>query len=402
MIFKMHTLFIPLLVFLLGILPSLSYAVGNLHLGGTELHPSISISHSYDDNIYLNDDKNIEKVGDSLTVLSPSIELKRVHNERVFLLSYKADIYRYNDQTKEDRENHAATAFLDTRFPGGLKLRLRDTFMKTAAPASSEITEKDERIQNLFEVAIASNVFDRLSFELNYGGTIHEYDEDSNPNLEKQNRAENTYGGQLFLKLLPKTSIFLEYKRGQIVYDTVIAGDERDSAYDAYGVGLKGQITSKLNVDIMGGYQERKYESSAKTDFKSEIASVSINYDFSDFSKFSLRGARKTQESFFVDLSGSASNYFVDNRISLNIDYKMTYKVSVNLNSYYGVNDYTDDVDRKDTLSGVDLNLKYDLKPWFAIGAGYAYMQRDSDLDPFLYSEDYQDNRYNINLSAVF
>lgn len=399
MTFKMHTIFISLLAIFFGILPSSSHAVGNLHLGGTELHPSISISYSYDDNVYLNDDKNIEKVGDSLTIISPSLELKRVHDERVFLLSYKADIYRYNDQTKEDSENHTATAFLDTRFPAGLKLRLRDTFVKTAEPASSELTEKDERMQNLFEVAISSNVFDRLVFELSYGGTIHDYKEDANKN---QDRRENTYGGQLFLKLLPKTSVFLEYKRGEIVYDTVIAGDERDSAYDAYGVGLKGQITSKLNVDIMGGYQERKYESSAKTDFRSEIASVSINYDFSNFTKFSLTGARKTQESFFMDLTGSSSNYFVDNRISLNIDYKMTYKVSVNLNSYYGVNDYSDDIDRKDSLSGVNLNLNYNVKPWFAIGAGYGYMQRDSDLDPLLYSEDYQVNRYSLNLSAVF
>ena len=389
MIFKIHTIVIPLLAIFLGIVPSLSYAVGNMHLGGTELHPSISISYSYDDNVYLNDDKIEKKVGDSLTVFSPSIELKRAHDERVvFLLSYRADIYRYNDQTKEDTENHAATAFLDTRFPAGLKLRLRDTFVKTAEPASSELTEKDERMQNLFEVAIASNVFDRLAFELSYGGTIHDYDANKN-----QDRRENIYGGKFFLKLLPKTSIFLDYKQGEIVYDTVILPDERDSSYDAYGVGLKGQITSKLNVDIMGGYHSRKYESSAKTDFKSETASISLNYDFSTFSKFSMSGARKTEESFW-----SSSNYFVDNSISLNIDYKMTYKVSVNLNSYYGVNDYPDDVDRKDNLSGVDLNLKYDIRPWLSTGVGYAYKQRDSSLD----SEDYQDNQYNINLSAVF
>ena len=95
MIYRMHTIFIPLLVFFLGILPSSSYAVGNLHLGGTELHPAITVSHSYDDNVFLNDDKIDEKVGGSVTVLSPSIELKRVHDERIILLSYGADIYRY-------------------------------------------------------------------------------------------------------------------------------------------------------------------------------------------------------------------------------------------------------------------------------------------------------------------
>ena len=390
MINRMHTIYIFLLTFLLVAFHSLSHAVGNLHLGGTELHPAITVSHRYDDNVYLNDDKIDGKVGDSVTLISPSIELMRTHDERVFLLSYNVDIYRFHDQDKEDRENHTATAFLDTRFPAGLKLRLRDTYVKTAEPASSETTEKDERMQNLFEVAIASNVFDRLAFELSYGGTIHDYKGDANKN---QDRLENTYGGQFFLKLLPKTSIFLEYKRGEIVYDSVILLDERDSTYDAYGVGLKGQITSKLNVDIMGGYQNRKYESSAKADFSREIVSISLNYDFSPLTKFSLLGARKTEESFW-----SSSNYFVDNRISLKIDYKMTYKVSVNLNSYYGINEYPRSVDRKDNLSGVDLNLKYNIRPWLSTGVGYAYKQRDSSLD----SEDYQDNQYNINLSAVF
>ena len=411
MIYRMHTIFIPLIAVFLAAVPSLSYAVGNLHLGGTELHPAITVSHSYDDNVFLNDDKIDEKVGGSVTVLSPSIELKRVHDERIILLSYGADIYRYYDQPKEDRETHTATAFLDTRFPGGLKLKLRDTFVQTAEAASSETTEKNERMQNLFEVAIASNVFDRLAFELNYGGTIHDYKEDANKTyLEKQDRIENTYGGRFFLKLLPKTSIFLSYKRGEIVYDTVIAGDERDSTSDAYGAGLKGQITSKLNVDIMGGYVERKYKSSANTDFRREIASIAINYDFSPITKFSLQGERKIQESFFVydEVTLNSSNYFVESRISLNIDYKINYKVSANLGSYYGISEYPKVIDRKDYLSGVDLKLKYDIRPWLSTGVGYAYKQRDSSLDPLLYSDpssyskDYQDNRYSINLSAVF
>lgn len=385
--YKIHTLFILVIAVFLAINPSLSFAVGNMHLGGTELHPSITLSHRYDDNVYLTDDK---KVGDNLTVLSPSIELKRVHDERVFLLSYNVDIYRFHDQDKEDRENHAVTAFLDTRFPAGLKLRLRDTYVKTAEPASSEITDKVERMQNLFEVALTSNVFDRLSFELNYGGTIHDYKGDANKN---QDRLEETYGGDLLLKLLPKTSLFLEYRRGQIAYDVIIAGDERDSTFDKYGVGLKGQITSKLGLDLMGGYTDRKYESAAKADFQRTIASLSMNYDFSSFTKFSLMGKRKIEESF-----KSSSNYFVANIISLNIDYKMTYKVSVNLDTYYGVNDYPDDVDRRDNLSGVGLNLKYNIRPWLSTGVGYAYKQRDSSLD----SEDYQDNLYKINLRAVF
>ena len=152
----------------------------------------------------------------------------------------------------------------------------------------------------------------------------------------------------------------------------------------------------------MGGYENRKYESLAQTDFKSEIASISINYDFSAISKFSLTGLRRTRESFFVDLAANSSNYFVENRISFNVDYKMTYKISVNLDTYYGLNDYTDEVDRKDTLSGVDVSLKYNIKPWLSTGVGYAYQQRDSDLDSVLYSEDYQVNRYSLKLSAVF
>ena len=399
MIFGMHTKFILLLAFFLTAAHSSSYAVGNIHKGGTQLHPSIMVSHGYDDNVYLDDDA---KVGDSLTLTSPSIELKRSRGESTFLLSYSADIYRYNDQTKEDWEKHTGTAFLYKRFRG-FKLKLRDTYIKTAEAASSETTKKYERMQNQFEVAIIPNVLDRLSFELNYSGVKHDYKEDiNNFLLEKQDRLESTYGGQFFLKLLPKTAIFLDYKRGEIVYDTVISGDERDSTFNAYGVGLKGQITSKLNVDIMGGYTDRNYKSSAKTDFKRTVASLAINYAFSPFTKFAIKGERKVEESFFVDLAGKSSNFFVGSRISLNIDYRVTNKVSINIDSYYGLNDYPSSVDRKDNLSGVDVNLKYDIKPWLSTGIGYAYKQRDSSLDPWNYSVDYRSNRYDIKLSAVF
>lgn len=390
-----------MLAFFLCIFPSSSSAIGNLRLGGTQLHPSITLSHAYDDNIYLDDDN---KVDDSLTLISPMIELKRIHDESTFLLSYDAHIYRYSNKIKEDRETHTGTAFINTRFPGGLKLKLRDTYIQTAEPASSETTKTYDRMQNQFEVAMASNVFDRLSFELSYRGLKHDYKEDINdPDLEKHDRLEETYGAEFLLKLLPKTSFFLEYNTGQIVYDTVILLDERDSTFNTYGIGLKGQITSKLNLDIMGGYTDRDYESPAKADFRRKVASLLIHYDFSSFLKFSVKGERKIEESFFVEkITGNSSNSYADSRVSLNIDYKITYKVSVNLDSYYGVNDYPGKVDRKDNLSGIDLNLKYNIKPWLSTGVGYAYQERDSSLDPLLYSVDYQDNRYNINLSATF
>jgi len=381
--------------------PVNSAAVGNIRYGGTEIHPSLSLSYRYDDNVYLNDGNYLEKVDDTIFIVTPALEIKRSHDERIYMLRYDANIYRYSNETKEDKETHEGTAFIDTRFPGGLKLKVRDTYIKTADPASSELKDMDERRQNLFQVALGSNVFDRLSFSLKYSNTIHDYEETAAKlYLEKLDRSESGYGGEFTLKLLPKTSFFIGYNRKDIVYDNVVAGDLRDSTSNSISLGVKGMLTAKSSLDFSIGYLNRDYEDDMKEDFKSVITSLTYYYQYSSYTRISLKIKRDITESFF-STGTDTYNYYTDNTISLSLPLRLSNKVSSNIHGIYGVNEYSESAlgeQRTDYLYGAGIKFNYNIKQWLYVGIGYDYRERNSDLD----TEDYQNNQYTANLTAEF
>lgn len=393
---------VGLLTFLLIlIIPANVFAVGNIHYGGTELHPAITLSYRYDDNVYLTDGDMAKKTDDSLYVISPSVELKRSHDSRIYSLTYKADIYRYSEETKEDKETHTGTAYINTRVIGGLKLMLRDTYVKTADPASSELTDMDERTQNLFQCSLGSNVIGRLSFSLKYSNTRHKYEDDFNKSyLEKYDRTEEAYGGEFTLALLPKTSFFLEYSQRTIAYDDVIAGDLRDSESDYVFLGVKGQLTSKSAINLGVGYAGRDYEASDKEDINSLVVSLTFDYQYSSRTRLSLTGKKDITESFFSSAAGNY-NYYVENLFSLKVPVRISNKVASSFGVFYGINEYNETAlggERKDNLFGGSVDLNYNIKSWLKTGVAYNYKERNSDID----SEDYQNNQYTAYLSAEF
>lgn len=395
---KNITLFIVFFAVIIMGLSVNSEAAGNIHYGGTELHPAISLAYRYDDNVYLTD---VNESDDSIYIISPSIEVKRSHDERVYSLEYSADIYRYASETKEDKETHTGTAFINTRFPGGLKLMLRDSYVKTADPASSESTDMDERTQNLLQLALGSNIFDRLSFSLKYSNTLHDYEEETNKAyLEAYDRKEELYGGEFTLRLLPKTSFFLEYSRGNIEYDKVIAADIRDSQSDYVSLGVKGQLTSKSSLNLSVGYTNRDYEATDREDVNTVIAALGFNYQYSSYTRILLTGKRHITESFFS--SGTDRYYYyTDNTISLGLPLRISTKISSIFNVSYGINEYhkaASGGERTDYLYGAGLNINYNIRPWLYVGAGYHYRERNSDID----AEDYQNNQYTANVTVEF
>ena len=143
--------------------PSYATAVGNIHIGNTEVNPSIGVAYRHDDNIYLTDGTDKKEVDDNIMVYSPAIELKNERENRLLSLEYGVDILRFSDVDDVDNEDHRFVALIDTKFPGGLMLKLKDTYVDTADPASSELTDLNDRTQNIFEAEVGADIYDRLT-----------------------------------------------------------------------------------------------------------------------------------------------------------------------------------------------------------------------------------------------
>ncbi len=378
---------------------------GNIHFGRTEVHPGIKLAYTYDDNVYLTNGSTSNDVSSSILTVSPSLQLKNEGKRRIFYLDYGAKHSKYFKDGPEDRTSHSLSLGFEMEFPGGLMLKLRDSYIITDDPASSELTDKDERTQHYFFAEVGSKVYDRLSFHINYGGTVHDYDEFA---LRNQDRSVYTVGGRMELRLLPKTSFFFGYSRTDSEYDTAfssysgVGSDVRDSKSENVRFGMKGDVTSKLTLNAYIGHQRTVYKQAGKRDFSSLTANLTLNHNTTAFTKFSLSFLRTFTESFYTDGSNTY-NHYIENRISLGIDYKISHKLGSKFGIYYGINDYpaATGIDREDKLFGANLGLDYNIQPWLAVGAAYQYQERDSDANDGT-SEEYKNNQYSAFIKASF
>ena len=383
--------FSSLIVLLL--LPSSAFTAGNIHFGSLEVHPSFGITYRHDDNIYLNDGTNNPEVDDNIMIYSPAIELKNKQEDKLLLLKYKADIYRYSDITKEDKTDNRLTALFDTKFASGLIFMLGGDYVDTADPATSEGTTLDERTQNTLAAHMGYQVLDRLAVIAKYRGINHDYDKAA---LDNQDRDETTVGVEMRIDLLPKTSFFFEYESESIEYDKAIV---RDSDTDRVLAGIKGQVTPKVKAKVALGYDKRDYESAANEDFSTVVIDLKVTQEFSELAKLSIAGQRNNVESFYT-LAGVESNFYTESKLSISFDQKINHKVSANLKGYFGSNEYNNTT-RKDDLIGYSLDVNYDIQPWLTASVGYAYKERDSNvIVTNVNVEDYEDTQFFVRLKA--
>ena len=377
----------------LFLLPSSAFTAGNIHFGSLEVHPSFGITYRHDDNVYLNDGTNIKEVDDNIMIYSPALELKNKQEDKLFLLKYKADIYRYSDITKEDKTDNRLTALFDTKFASGLIFMLGGDYVDTADPATSEGTTLDERTQNTLAAHLGYQVLDRLALIAKYKGINHDYDKAL---LDNQDRDETTVGAELRIDLLPKTSFFFEYESESIEYDKAIV---RDSDTDRVLAGIKGQVTPKVKAKVALGYDKRDYESAANEDFSTVVIDLKVTQEFSELAKLSIAGQRNNVESFYT-LAGVESNFYTESKLSISFDQKINHKVSANLKGYFGSNEYNNTT-RKDDLIGYSLDVNYDIQPWLTASVGYAYKERDSNvIVTNVNVEDYEDTQFFVRLKA--
>ena len=382
---------VTLLIALL-FLPSSAFAAGNIHFGSTEVHPSLGITYRHDDNIYLNDGKNIKEVDDNIMIYAPAIALKNKKEYNLFLLKYKADIYRYSDIIKEDKTDNRVTALIDTKFASGLIFMLRGDYVDTADPAASEFTDLDERTQNILTAHLGYYTLDRLALIAKYRGINHDYDEVA---LDNQDRDETTVGAEIRIDLLPKTSFFIEYENESIEYDNVIAGDVRDSDTNRGLAGVKGQVTPKVKIRVALGYDKRDYEAAANEDFSTPIINLKVSQEFSERTKLSIAGHRKNVESFY-----DTNNFYTENLLSLSFDYKINHKIDTNLKAHYGTNEYNA-TEREDDLIGYSFDVNYHIQSWLTASVGYGYKERGSSvIVNNVNAEDYKDTQYFVRLKA--
>lgn len=381
------------LVFLIDVfIPSFAgrcWAQGNMKIGILNVHTFLNLKQLRNDNIYL--EPRAEKNRDWISVVSPGISF--VTRKEILGLNYNADILRYADLTKENRVDHNLLSQLNLGDPEKLSLTLQNKFKNTADPPDSEKTNKEKRIRNDFSSGFAYDL-NRLAFNVGYLNARDDYKSENLHLLDKYEHIFTLIGA---FKILPKTSLFFENNYGLIKYDLSVLSN---SWYDQPRLGLEGAVTSKLTALIKLGYQTRNYQKVEIKNFNGLTSFASLTHKVSAQTGINFFGERAVEESSYTSM-----NYYVLNKLGLQLNQKIKNLVSVTADTAVQKNNYPRETTegsktakRQDNFFSATVRIQYQTKGWLSPSLQYEYKRRNSNFDRF----DYTDNITMLMLAAFF
>ncbi|MDQ7786786.1 MAG: outer membrane beta-barrel protein [Thermodesulfovibrionales bacterium] len=374
---------------------------------GGFVHPFLSITEYYIDNVFYSNDR---KDDDFITVLSPGIwlavphvyeKLLRVETSDIspggFSLSrykpeefkryqaylfYNADIEKFAKHSSEDAVNHKFEGFFQYNLRGGLSFEVMDQYIDSHDDRGSGIyAELDKFRTNLANFIVKYAISERLELRVDSSYFLVNYAKARNNYRDRHDWSLSAY---TFYKATPKMRFFIEYEYIDITYDKNIVSDSQEHHY--FG-GIQWDITAKSKGSIKAGYGTKDFASATETsnDF---IFEAQIDHHFTPKTSLILKASRRTTE---TDIS--TTDFVVSDTIELEYLQRITAKVTADIKLSYTRDAYKDEFTYGGRTAPLDddyyygaFALQYKFREWLFADAGYIFMKRDSSFSDFDYT----------------
>ena len=352
----------------------------------------ISEDISWDDNIYLTkDDKKSSGIS--------STQLAAKYNNNIPNSSFKINAgvnVGYNAYTeapaKNDYMNAGVNLGLNNEF-----FKFDEKFIYTADPATSELTEREKRINNKISLGYKTSAKKKISLGLSASDTYDRYTEDSKNSL---NRNRVDLGANIHYNLSTKTSVYAGYRLGIINYENnSIYNKKNDSMNHSVVAGIEGDITAKINGKAQVSYDYRKYDNIIN-DLKDNASLVgyfvSLSYEPSNRNLLTLFGERKMEESVY-----GRNRYYVSSQVGIEFKQKILTKWTASLYASYENMSYPETVnnkDRSDNLLNIKPSIEYKFREYLFGSIWYQFKDKLSNVD----SVEYVANKVGAQVKFVF
>jgi hypothetical protein len=369
----MRKLFLLAALACLGILSSGGESHA-MRFGACEINPFLSLTERFTDNVF---NTNADEQSDFSTVITPGVQIvfprakKRYHGEFI----YRADLERFSKFTSENADNHMALGKFEIKLPVGLELHVSDEFNRNHDPRGTNISpELDFYRSNLAVVTAAYVLSDRFKARIDYSNYILDYEAGRN---DFRNRTDNIFAGYLYYRILPKTSVFVEYDYAVVDFET---SGEFDSKEHRFFGGITWDVTGKTKGTLKGGYGIKDFADPAIGGYRGSLMEIGIDHNLSSRHSLKVKGIRRTNE---TNVFGS--DFFVTTGLSAEYFRKLTGKITGRAYLSYGRDSYRGELSRKDGTWEGGLGLIYQFKKWLRTEIRYSYTNRKSTIKDFSY-----------------
>jgi len=358
-----------------------------IRLGPVRFKPLVRIQQKYEDNIFLEvTDKKI----DYITTVTPILAFELPFAGYRASLGYAFNAVKFVNHPRQDSYNHEVNASLGFNFTN-FKLEVENDFEDTREIADTELSRRIHRAKNDVR-ADASTELSRINLDFGFRNIFDDYKEAA---WQHEDRYESIFALKTSYRILPKTSLLLEYNLGGVRY---YSAHNPNADYHQGYIGIEGRLTARSFSIIKVGYQARNYKRSGVADFYGLVTSISLTERFSGNDIAKLAFVRSAVESTY-----GVNNYYEANRLIAEYSHKFTKRFAGTLSGAFQLNSYprettegSESKKRKDTLWSTGIRLNYEFRRWMSIELGYNHDARDSNLGVF----DYGDNITTLTLIA--
>ena len=384
--------------------------------GSGYVHPFLSVEELYTDNLF-----NLpegEEDDEFITVISPGIWLSFPAGSRqplqVTTLNsapgglavtrfplenrrrlqgyalYRADINEHKNYSEEDNVYQRAEGLLNYRFRGGLSLEFVDIYEISQDPYSTGTSRQlDKFTSNLAQFLIDYRFSPKMRVRADLTRYSLDYDADRNRFRERDDNALALY---YFHRILPKTSLLLEFDTVEIEYQENILFDSREESVFA---GLFWESSEKAQALAKFGHSWRDTDGEEKC-IEYFIGEIRLDYRFTPKTSTSLAFTRQAEE---TDIVGTSN--ILTHRAQISYRQQLATRWSGTVDLYGYKDDYRavdgESLDREDDYLGARLALSYLFRRWLNFGFGYNVIERDSNTPGF----DYTNNTFFLSATAA-
>lgn len=413
----MSTVKIAGLILLVLLIPAMAFGKSAIKFGKIYITPTIQYQAAFDSNIFLADDDDDDSSGsveaDLIHKITPSIRFEYQKNTSNYIkFGYSQQIVLYTDYSENNYTKHAVFGNFAYKPSRDFYFRIDDKYVDTEDPYGSVNNygegEQTKRWDNTFDMVFGYSLPGKSKLELIYQNHIQKYDTKKD---KWQDTISNEPGIKLYYKILPKTSLFVEYRiqiceytAQQDVHDNTLdisAEEAQDFKHHKFFTGFHWDATSKINGDLKFGFGRKDYDNDLNwndleyQDYNTWLAETAFIYKQTPKRSFNVKLSRSIEDS-----SDFGYTTYTRTVAGVGMSQMLGEKWEATGSFYYTFDDYKGGGAnaREDDKYKASLGVNYSVFKWLTIGLGYACTIRNSSDD----QEDYTRDSYFFNIKGTF
>ena len=381
-----------LLAIAAGLAPCGAFAAdpASVRIGGVDVTPAVKVMEKHDDNIF--SQQNIKK-SSWITVVEPGVDLKADDGVSQLEVQYHLSNGTFHSSHGDDYLDHFVSASYAYSPTSRLTSSLSVDYSKTHDARGTTFTGSPlifTTPDKYHETTVNGEIGYGVNGHLALAGAYSNKRYDNHHTVTKARDLDTAEGRASFsYPIAPATRAVLEARYKRFNYKLFTPTSNLDSNEQRYFAGLNWEATAMTSGSLRLGYLKKRFSSARQVgagQFSWELGAKWAPTTYSSVQISSDYGPQETDGtgSYIKSIGADVSwDYAWNNRLSHNV------YGGYHENRYQGVG-----VARKDRLSSAGISVDYQIQRWLGIGAGYDYLNRNSNLA----NTSFKDNTWSLNL----